>query len=742
MVFLVLLFVGGAAVINRALKNRPRARRMKTSHKSKIALTQSGHVEVEGFAWPIHEPVATLREGQAVYYTIKLQQKVRRGTGSDRREEWLTCWARSHRDPFFVVDGTGVAILRPEGAEVDIASSKTTPWNRVSKDDQENFVSHMLDVNVPNFPPARSLKDFVVPSDFRIIEEEILVGAPLDVMGAFDAKAAPFDMPAVLKHFVSQVYDSSTKTILDNTGLLKINKESQKIEGEFRNGYVLAAKKAARMLNRSEPSGFAEYKICGEIRASGEAHFLIADRYDEELLNKPDRYYWPQLAGGGLAVAVSMIWAFATITPWVQAQSEETQKRVMTQAKEDSEKNKPTPQEVKRRNWRRQMARLDRQAFGMQAEEIPSTSFELNEPAEGAPLPLALTYGVFLIQPGDLKVVRYDDDLRGVGETPGLLYMSKDGQVVVQDLNKRLVVLDIVNRTRTPYPFQAVAAIVEGGELYWMRVENDLARVYKTRIRDFETVELGTNLSFPPQSTAEFIRVSDKIHLLTRNTVGKVTSQFEILVNEITSDVLPEIEGAILASDELKDKSCPQCLSKNEAITAKLSAVGQINVVYEIYSKRIFWIGNEKKSRLISSAGPPNEERLSGTDCLRQPQRCLSLEASDRLEYFGNYGREYWAQQSQNLHYLCMGAGGRACEAMLFALDGKQVSPAVREQYLWASCRTANAFSCQELIRRNVPYKGWAEFAMGNFMAFEKRLPANSAEGVDLVDESKKNDAQ
>lgn len=737
---LMVLFFAGCAVINRALKSRPRGRRAKTSIKSKLAATATGHVEVEGFAWPIHEPVTTLRDGQAVYYTIKLQRKVTRGSGSDRRQEWLTCWSRVFRDPFFVVDGTGVAILRPEGAEVETATQRTTPWNRVTKNDQENFVSAMLDIAVPEFPPARTPLDFVKSSEFRIVEEEILVGAPLDVMGAFHAGSAPFDMPAVLKHFAAQVFEPATRAIRNNATMLEANKDAKAVEGESQNGYVLAARKAARMINRPEPEGFEQYKICGEIRASGEAHYLIADRYDDSVVGKPDRFYWPQLAGGGLAIAISVVWIFATITPWVREQSDETQARVVQSAKADADKNKPTPQELKRRNWRRQMARLDRQAFGMQAEEIPSTSFEVNDPTEGKPIPLALTYGIFLIEPQSLQVVRYDDDLRGVGETPGLLYMSGDGQVVVQDMNKRLVVLDVVNRTRTPYPFQAAAAIIESGNLYWMRVEEHLARVYRTRIRDFDTVELASNLSFPKASTAEFIRVSDKIHLLTRNTAGKVTSQFEILVNELSAQESPQLIGALAESEERMKKSCPACEAKEEGVTARLSTVGQLNVVYEIYTKRIFWIGNETKSRLISSAGQPNEERLEGTDCLRQPQRCLSLEASDRLEYFGNYGREYWTQQSQSLHYLCMSAGGRACEALLFSLEGRNVSPAVREQYLWASCRTANSFSCRELIRRNVPYKGWAEFAMGNFLAFEQRLPANSVEGVDMVDESKKNE--
>ncbi|MBX3017737.1 MAG: hypothetical protein KF767_07610 [Bdellovibrionaceae bacterium] len=738
--FLMGLFFAGCAVINRALKSRPRGRRAKTSVKSKLAMTATGHVEVEGFAWPIHEPVTTLRDGQAVYYTIKLQRRVARGSGGDRRQEWLTCWSRSFRDPFFVVDGTGVAILRPDGAEVETATQRTTPWNRVSKNDQENFVSAMLDVAIPEFPPSRGPMDFLKSSEFRIVEEEILVGAPLDVMGAFHAGVAPFDMPAVLKHFAAQVFDPATRAIRDNATLLQANRDSKAIEGENHNGYVLAARKAARMLNRPEPAGYEQYKICGEIRASGEAHYLIADRYDESVTGKPDRFYWPQLVGGGVAIAVSVIWIFATITPWVREQSDQTQSRVAQEARADAEKNKPTPQELKRRSWRRQMARLDRQAFGMQAEEIPSTSFELNDVGQEKPIPLALTYGIFLIEPQNLQVVRYDDDLRGVGETPGLLHVSGEGQVVVQDLNKRLVVLDLVNRTRTPYPFQAAAAIIEGGQLYWMRVEDQLARVYRTRIRDFDTVELATNLSFPQASTAEFIRVSEKIHLLTRNTAGKVTSQFEILLNELSAEPSPQLSGALADSDERMKKSCPACEAKDEAVSARISTVGQLNVVYEIYTKRIFWIGNEKKSRLISSAGPPNEERLQGTDCLRQPQRCLSLEANDRLEYFGNYGREFWAQQAQSLHYLCMSSGGRACEALLFSLEGRQVSAAVREQYLWASCRTANAFSCRELIRRNVPYKGWAEFAMGNFLAFEQRLPANSVEGVDMVDESQKKD--
>lgn len=733
------LVIGGAALLNRALRRRPRARKAKAAVRSKLAAAATGHVEVEGFAWPIHEPVTTLRDAQAVYYSIKLQQAVRRG--ADRHVEWVTCWSRAHRDPFFVADATGVAILRPDGAEVEIATQRTTPWNRISKNDQENFVSAMLDVRIPSFPPPRGPLDALKPSQFRVVEEEILVGAPLDVMGAFQTGTAPFDTPPALKQFAAQVFDPSTKTPRSNQSLLAANREAKLVEGESRNGYVLAARRAQRMINRPEPAGYESYRICGEIKASGEAHFLIADRYDETVVGGADRYYWPQLAGGGLAIVTAMVWAFTTLTPWVQQRREEIQEHVATEARAEAEKNKPTPQEVKRRQWRRQMARLDRKAFGLQAEEIPSTSFELNDPASGKPIPLALTYGVFLIEPQDLRVVRYDDDLRGVGETPGLLHMSNEGQVVVQDLSRRLVVLDLMNRTRTPYPFQAAAAIIEGGELYWVRVENQLARVYRTRVRDFETVELASNLSFPLQSTAEFIRVSEKIHLVTRNTAGQITGKFEILLNELSAEESPQLASALTESDERLQKSCPGCEAKNEPISAKLATVGQLNVVYEIYTKRIFWIGNETKSRLISSAGPPHEERLEGTDCLRQPQRCLSLEASDRLEYFGNYGRDYWARQTQSLHYLCMAAGGRACEALLFALEGKNVSAAVREQYLWASCRTANAFSCRELIRRNVPYKGWAEFAMGNFLAFEQRLPANSVEGVDMIEEPQKNDS-
>lgn len=730
--FALILFAVGVVALHWARRQAARPRRTKFTPKSRVAGFQPGPVEAEGFAWPGGIPVTTLRDSHAVYYTIRLQQAVIRGNGSARQTEWVNCWSRSYRSPFYLVDASGVVRLIPDGAEIEIATRRETPWARISKNDRDHFIADMLDQEVPEFPPPMTLKDRLTGGNFRVVEEEISVGAPLQVLGEFrPARGTPAAPPPGLRQFAALVFDPSTRSARDNKTLLKTNKDAG--DEETRTGSIVVAKRALRLADQPEPAAFQHLKIVGDLVATKETHFLIVDRQDvggapNESLRRI------QTIGGSAAIVVALLWMIAIVSPWAAQRQSEMQQQSIAVARANADTNKPTPQEIRRANWRRQMARLDRQAFGLRAEEIPSTSFEINDPVDGTPMPLALKYGVFLIEPKELRVIRYDDDLRGVGETPGLLHVSQDGQIVVQDMNRRLVVLDLTSRTRTPYPFQAAAAIIEAGELYWVRVENQLARVYRTRIKDFETVELATNLSFPEGSTAEFIRVSEKIHLVTRATSGQVVGKFEILLNELSAQESPQLNGALAESDERLKAGCPDCDSKNEPITARLTAVGQLNVVYEIYTKRIFWIGNQKKSRLISSAGPPNEERLQGTDCLRQPQRCLTLDASDRLEYFGNYGREYWAAQSRSLHYLCMAAGGRACEAMLFALDGKNVSAAVKEQYLWASCRTANAFSCQELIRRNVPYKGWAEFAMGNFTSFEQRLPANSVEGVDMVE--------
>jgi hypothetical protein len=126
---------------------------------------------------------APLTGWPCAWYHAKVEE-FRRGTRSSDTGSWHTVRDWTSAAPFFVRDGTGVAIVDPFRAEV-------TPTD---KSEWKGKTKQPADRNPKKFKPTESVHGVVemtVTGDFRYSEERIYAGDPLLVLGEF--KTHTFD---------------------------------------------------------------------------------------------------------------------------------------------------------------------------------------------------------------------------------------------------------------------------------------------------------------------------------------------------------------------------------------------------------------------------------------------------------------------------------------------------------------------------------------------------------------------
>jgi hypothetical protein len=320
--------IGGGLLVN-AIKRHRRVRHIQDTPRSRIAAAAQGFTEFEGFAWPKEQIIKTISNEEAVYYEFQLQREESRGSGKNRRTEWVTVHSESHVSPFFIVDPTGIAVIDPAVGEVNLCDSKHKNFNSLNESEKSN-VHALVGDSVSGFPPTKGFFG-AFSANFRVCEKMILIGSPLYATGDFRAgyQAASLLIDGGLVSFTKKVIDKENKRYRDIRNVIGKGR-SGKISGQAAIRCYSAAARVAR-LNPSKEEH--QLPVHGVLLTSDNHKLFFADRHEELLINDLAGGNFLRLGGGAALIAVGIVFALyqifgAKAFEWNKAKAEVQQASV------------------------------------------------------------------------------------------------------------------------------------------------------------------------------------------------------------------------------------------------------------------------------------------------------------------------------------------------------------------------------------------------------------------------------
>lgn len=295
--------VFGFMLIFKAIKGNKILRKIEDTPKSKVETAPQGYVEFEGFAWPQDETVRGSSGEEAVYYSLTVQKKETRGSGKQRRTEWITVFSHFHSRPFYLVDATGLALIEVGGGELDIDEGNKRSWSSLTSEEKDRILNFSQGRNHSGFPPSTFLFG-IFSGSYRVIEKEIAVGNPLYANGDFRTLTAVTPVLSLkgLTEFSSRVFNRESRSLKNITSFLDKNKDGKISTAESRTGYLFAARQA-RM--KSKDLGVeSPFPVYGRIGSSKEHPLLLADLHESHLIERKGRFIWVQVAAGAAIIAL------------------------------------------------------------------------------------------------------------------------------------------------------------------------------------------------------------------------------------------------------------------------------------------------------------------------------------------------------------------------------------------------------------------------------------------------------
>lgn len=291
---LALLVIGGGFVF-KAVKDHRQKRKVQDTQRSKIATAPQGYVEFEGFAWPMTETVEINDGYQTLYYSLEVQQFVQSGKSS----QWETVHTHLKADPFYVTDATGVVMVYPMEAEVNIESSKTEEWLDLNQDERTRILMKLEGTSISEFPPTESFLS-IFSGKFRIVEKYIFVGSPLYIHGAFTGiggEPENVEMPGYA-NFSESVFQG--KELKNKSQIFDKNNDTNVSEEESRTGYVAIA----RIARSKKETQTVKFPVYGILKSNEQHQAMIADAHEKYFTERLEKWLWLKFAGGALAMAV------------------------------------------------------------------------------------------------------------------------------------------------------------------------------------------------------------------------------------------------------------------------------------------------------------------------------------------------------------------------------------------------------------------------------------------------------
>ncbi|PIU00945.1 MAG: hypothetical protein COT74_00080 [Bdellovibrionales bacterium CG10_big_fil_rev_8_21_14_0_10_45_34] len=304
-------FIAGAYLLFDAFKRSQRRRKVEDTPRSRIETAPQGHVEFEGFAWPLGETTVAADGNDSVYYTFELQKKEKTGSGKSRRSKWTTIFSKYHILPIYVFDGSGLAIVDPSSAKLELVKKANRRWALLDHETKQRIRDFVADKKAIRLPSWGLLGNFLGPS-YRIKQCQICVGAPLYVSGHFKSLQTQTTQSAALAEFYKLVYDTSTQRLRNNAAILDTNNDSKISAKEIRRGYPIAAQIALRRAEEkpgsdgSDVHASSHFQIYGTVGSSDHEDLFVSDLHEEHLSNHLGRALALRYAAGAMLLALAM----------------------------------------------------------------------------------------------------------------------------------------------------------------------------------------------------------------------------------------------------------------------------------------------------------------------------------------------------------------------------------------------------------------------------------------------------
>lgn len=297
-------FIAGGGMVYRAIRTKKITREIADTPRSKTASAPQGLVELEGFAWPAGEVARCVSGEEVVYYRLEIQRAESRGSGKNRRTEWVSVFTHAPCAPFYVVDATGLALITPVTCEVDTHGKKTRSWGSLRANERKGVLAICAGKSIPGFPPADGFFG-LFSSSYRIVENKIGIGSPLYVKGDFRTPTG--GLPKVkapgLSEFASRVFNAQARSLKNLRHFLDRNRDGVVTGEEARYGYGFAARQS-RMKATKGAVEEKEFEVHGHVGTSPENRLLIADAHQDHLLARRGKYVWLQLVAGAALIAL------------------------------------------------------------------------------------------------------------------------------------------------------------------------------------------------------------------------------------------------------------------------------------------------------------------------------------------------------------------------------------------------------------------------------------------------------
>jgi hypothetical protein len=178
-IIIVLFFVAMAAVVIAAgATTRKRAALVKATPTSPVGMAADGYREFEGTIEAVPGPAvaAPLTGWPCAWYHARIEQYVKSASRKGSSGSWKTVRDWTSDAPFFVRDGTGVAIVDPDRAEV-------TPTDKSQWTGKTERPADRNPKKVKATESAHGTFEIAVSGDYRYSEERNYDGDPLLVLG-------------------------------------------------------------------------------------------------------------------------------------------------------------------------------------------------------------------------------------------------------------------------------------------------------------------------------------------------------------------------------------------------------------------------------------------------------------------------------------------------------------------------------------------------------------------------------
>jgi len=308
------LGVGGGLLYS-AIRAHRRHRNIADTPRSKVATAPQGFIELQGFAWPSGPTLPTESGGEALYHSLTVQQQKSTGTGKSRRKTWVTVFQRVHAEPFYLVDATGLALIDPSQAEVNVEGGRKRLWYSLPQTEKNRLLNHVIKDSIPGFPPSTILFG-LFGGRFRVIENQILVGSPIYASGDYrGGEGFPHKIQATgLETFARKTLDREKRGLRKLDRILDTNGDGKVCIQEARDGYTTAAR--INQKKKSAPSPQDElHDLFGTLGSSESHKLFLADAFENHLASRLQRGIWPKFAGGAALVAFGILTGIQSFVP-------------------------------------------------------------------------------------------------------------------------------------------------------------------------------------------------------------------------------------------------------------------------------------------------------------------------------------------------------------------------------------------------------------------------------------------